>query len=178
MKQAQEALRLEQDVAQKIAARAFAKSYLQDLVPSVFNNLRENGYFYDPVEHEIETSFMPWLMEKTMTQVNNLVLGRTILDSIIRDVVNQRVDDYQNLEEILKKVIEGGIEMGTSTGDIAHGLEQNTDRLELGPGELIPKNENNTNDGGETTTNALQNDEVVDEHEDEQTNAGEDVPDE
>jgi DNA-directed RNA polymerase specialized sigma54-like protein len=53
MKQAQESLKLEQDVAQKIAARAFAKAYLQDLVPSVFNNLRDNGYFYDPVEHGI-----------------------------------------------------------------------------------------------------------------------------
>jgi hypothetical protein len=53
MKQAQETIQSEQDVAQKIAARAFAKSYLQDLVPSVFNNLRDNGYFYDPVEHGI-----------------------------------------------------------------------------------------------------------------------------
>jgi hypothetical protein len=53
MKQAHESLKLEQDVAQKIAARAFAKAYLQDLVPSVFNNLRDNGYFYDPVEHGI-----------------------------------------------------------------------------------------------------------------------------
>lgn len=47
---------------------------------------------------------MPWLMEKTMTQVNQLVLGRTVLDSIIRDVVNQRIDDYQKLEEILRTV--------------------------------------------------------------------------
>jgi hypothetical protein len=104
MKQAQESLKLEQDVAQKIAARAFAKAYLQDLVPSVFNNLRDNGYFYDPVEHEIETSFMPWLMDKTMKQVNHLVLGRTILDSIIRDVVNQRIDDYEKLAETLRQV--------------------------------------------------------------------------
>lgn len=123
MKQAQDALKLEQDVAQKIAARAFAKAYLQDLVPSVFNNLRENGYFYDPVEHgqcnffvsfshsksfglrlEIETSFMPWLMDQTMTQVNHLILGRTILDSIIRDVVHQRMDNYEKLEETLRQV--------------------------------------------------------------------------
>ncbi len=55
MKQAQESLQSEQDVSQKIAARAFAKAYLQDLVPSVFNNLRENGYFYDPVEHGIHS---------------------------------------------------------------------------------------------------------------------------
>jgi hypothetical protein len=47
---------------------------------------------------------MPWLMNKTMTQVNQLVLGRTILDSIIRDVVNQRGDDYEKLEETLRKV--------------------------------------------------------------------------
>ena len=53
---------------------------------------------------EVETSFMPWLMEKTMTQVNQLVLGRTILDSMIRDVVHQRVDDYQKLEETLRQV--------------------------------------------------------------------------
>jgi hypothetical protein len=122
MKQAQESLQLEQDIAQKIAARAFAKSYLQDLVPSVFNNLRENGYFYDAVEHgifillkfkkfifdiliEIETSFIPWLMENTMAQVNQLVLGRTILDSIIRDVVNQRIDNYDKLAETLRQVL-------------------------------------------------------------------------
>ena len=53
---------------------------------------------------EIETSFMPWLMEKTMTQVNQLVLGRTLLDSIIRDVVNQRIDDYEKLAETLQQV--------------------------------------------------------------------------
>ncbi len=53
---------------------------------------------------EIETSFMPWLMEKTMTQVNQLVLGRAILDSIIRDVVNQRIDDYDKLAETLRQV--------------------------------------------------------------------------
>jgi hypothetical protein len=47
---------------------------------------------------------MPWLMEKTMTQVNQLVLGRTLLDSIIRDVVNQRIDDYEKLAETLQQV--------------------------------------------------------------------------
>ncbi|CAF3382395.1 unnamed protein product [Rotaria sp. Silwood1] len=172
MKQAQEAVRSEQDVAQKIAARAFAKAYLQDLVPSVFNNLRENGYFYDPVEHEIETSFMPWLMDRTMTQVNQLVLGRTILDSIIRDVVNQRIDNYEKLAEALIQVVEGGVDMGTSTGDVLHDLEQNIEQPESGTGELIVTMENNTNDGVET--NALLN-EAVDEREEDPTNADEDA---
>jgi hypothetical protein len=47
---------------------------------------------------------MPWLMEKTMTQVNQLVLGRTILDSIIRDVVNHRIADYDKLAQTLRQV--------------------------------------------------------------------------
>lgn len=49
MKQ-QEVLRKEKETTDKIAARAFAQSYLADLVPSVFATLSENGYFFDPVE--------------------------------------------------------------------------------------------------------------------------------
>ena len=40
----------EKETAEKIAARAFAQSYLSDLVPAVFSNLSENGFFYDPVK--------------------------------------------------------------------------------------------------------------------------------
>jgi len=40
----------EVETSEKIAARAFAQSYLADLVPSVFSMLSDNGYFYDPVE--------------------------------------------------------------------------------------------------------------------------------
>jgi len=50
MKQQDEMVRKEKETAAKIAARAFAQSYLADLVPSVFGTLTENGYFYDPVE--------------------------------------------------------------------------------------------------------------------------------
>jgi len=50
MKQQREVLKKEKETAEKIAARAFAQSYLADLVPSVFSTLRDNGYFYDPVE--------------------------------------------------------------------------------------------------------------------------------
>lgn len=41
----------EAETSDKIAARAFAQSYLADLVPSVFTLLSDNGYFHDPVEH-------------------------------------------------------------------------------------------------------------------------------
>ena len=50
MKQQRNALLKEKETAEKIAARAFAQSYLSDLVPSVFSTLTQNGFFYDPVE--------------------------------------------------------------------------------------------------------------------------------
>lgn len=53
IQQTEEAIRQDKETMQKLSARAFSKAYLQDLVPSVFKNLREQGYFYDAVEHGI-----------------------------------------------------------------------------------------------------------------------------
>lgn len=101
MKQAADVLRLEKETAEKLAAKAFAKSYLADLVPSVFNNLRENGYFYDPVERDLETGFMPWIIENTIDELDQTLVSRLLLDSLIREVVNKRTQDYDNLAEYL-----------------------------------------------------------------------------
>lgn len=53
MKQQRDALLKEKETAEKIAARAFAQSYLADLVPSVFTRLNQKGFFYDPVERGV-----------------------------------------------------------------------------------------------------------------------------
>ena len=103
MKQAADVLRLEKETAEKLAAKAFAKSYLADLVPSVFNNLRENGYFYDPVNRDLETGFMPWIVDQTMSEMNQLMVGRLLLDSLLRDVVKQRDIDYDALMIMLQE---------------------------------------------------------------------------
>lgn len=50
MRQQREIVKKEKETSDKIAARAFAQSYLADLVPTVFGTLSDNGYFYDPVE--------------------------------------------------------------------------------------------------------------------------------
>ena len=101
MQQANEVLRLEKETAEKLAAKAFAKSYLSDLVPSVFNNLKENGYFYDPVERDIESGFLPWLMDKALEDLENVLLGRNMLDDILRHVVTSREEGFEKLENML-----------------------------------------------------------------------------
>ena len=50
MRQQRQALLKEKETAEKVSARAFAQSYLSDLVPAVFTRLSDGGFFYDPIE--------------------------------------------------------------------------------------------------------------------------------
>ncbi|GFS25153.1 radial spoke head protein 3-like protein [Elysia marginata] len=97
MKQQREILRKEKETAEKIAARAFAQSYLADLVPSVFGTLSDNGYFFDPVERDVEQGFLPWLMDQVTYELDRSELGRLALDGLLREVVSKRIDVYDAL---------------------------------------------------------------------------------
>jgi hypothetical protein len=110
MKQAADVLRLEKETAEKLAAKAFAKSYLADLVPSVFNNLRENGYFYDPVQRDLEIGLMPWILEQSINQLSNVSVGRLLLDALLKDVVSKREAEFKNIADYfqVKDDEEGG----------------------------------------------------------------------
>ncbi|NXT85913.1 RSPH3 protein, partial [Zapornia atra] len=89
-------LQKQKETTEKIAARAFAQHYLADLIPSVFNNLRESGYFYDPIERDIETEFLPWLMREVEETLERKVLGRMMVDSLICMVVGKRLDAFSH----------------------------------------------------------------------------------
>ena len=87
----QHRLKLEkQEIALKISARAFAQSYLQNLVPSVFDSLTTNGYFFDVVEKEVETSFIPWLNEQVEKEVNARKLATKLVDDIVRSAIRAK----------------------------------------------------------------------------------------
>ncbi|NXX79658.1 RSPH3 protein, partial [Urocolius indicus] len=92
-------LQKQKETTEKIAARAFAQHYLADLIPSVFNNLNDSGYFYDPIERDIETEFLPWLMTEVEETLEKKILGRTVLDSLIRTVVENRLDAFSHVPE-------------------------------------------------------------------------------
>jgi hypothetical protein len=100
MQQQAEAVKKEAETSDKIAARAFAQSYLADLVPSVFGLLTNNGYFYDPVERGVEKEFMPWLMGVVDKQLHKSVLSRQLLDSMIREVTRARSQQFAELDAL------------------------------------------------------------------------------
>jgi len=69
LKQERERLEREQVLKQKVAASAFALNYMSGIESSVLDRLSKMSYFYDPVEREVETDFMPWLGGLTMEKL-------------------------------------------------------------------------------------------------------------
>lgn len=104
MQQQREALLKEKETADKVSARAFAQSYLSDLVPAVFSCLSESGFFYDPVERDIETSFIPWLMEETEKLMDKKITARILLDAIIRSVVKKKLGTVDTPPEVVNVI--------------------------------------------------------------------------
>uniref|UniRef100_A0A8C9RDN2 Radial spoke head 3 n=1 Tax=Scleropages formosus TaxID=113540 RepID=A0A8C9RDN2_SCLFO len=98
IKQQREVLQKEKEAAEKIAAQAFAKQYLSSLLPHVYNMLRDSGFFYDPVERDVETGFLPWLMAEVNSTLEKRYVARTVLDTLIRDVTQQRLEAFQQVE--------------------------------------------------------------------------------
>uniref|UniRef100_S4RYX0 Radial spoke head 3 n=1 Tax=Petromyzon marinus TaxID=7757 RepID=S4RYX0_PETMA len=99
-RQQQEVVAQEKEVADKVAARAFAKRYLGDLIPAVFSTLRDicTALSDDPtfphVSLDVENAFMPWLMNAVEAELQKALEARALLDSIIRDVAARRERSY------------------------------------------------------------------------------------
>merc|ERR1712025_1343955 len=94
VEQQREALRLEKETADKVAARLFAVNFLEDLVPAVLGTLNRNGYFSSATARDIESNYMPMLMEMMHEQLDKDEIARRLLDFLIEEVVVQRRDEF------------------------------------------------------------------------------------
>ncbi|XP_060796662.1 radial spoke head protein 3 homolog [Neoarius graeffei] len=96
IKQQRLILKKERETAEKIAARTFTQHYLADLIPSVYANLRDHGYFYDPMHRDVETGFLPWLNAEVINTLEKQHAVRTVLDMLIQDVANHTQEVFQS----------------------------------------------------------------------------------
>ncbi|XP_036438128.1 radial spoke head protein 3 homolog isoform X2 [Colossoma macropomum] len=95
IKQKRAVLEKERETAEKIAARVFAQHYLADLLPSVYTTLEDHGYFSDPVQRDIETGFLPWLVTEVNSALEKRQIALTVFDILIQDVTNCRREMFQ-----------------------------------------------------------------------------------
>lgn len=86
----------EEDVQRKVAAAAFARSYLVAMRCNVLDNLRARGFFYDPLRREIETLVMPELMAALGDAVAaREVSARSFADDVIADALALGAQRYR-----------------------------------------------------------------------------------
>jgi len=98
---AQERDRLEREkqVREKVAAQTFARGYLTGLVGNVFDKLFEQGYFYDPVEKEVQEEFMPWLQTQVGEAISTEAVSRAAVDAVIEAAQTRAVAQRQAAED-------------------------------------------------------------------------------
>lgn len=90
VKQERDARAREIQVCEKVAARAFAKDYLSDLNGAVFDKLMDSGTFFDPVEKEVETDFLPWLHDSVQSETVLRNRAERLADALIEHAIMVR----------------------------------------------------------------------------------------
>lgn len=64
--------------ASQVAASTFARGYLDGVVSGVFGQLQRRGFFYDPVEREVQEQLLPWLRQQAQDQLAAGVIARRV----------------------------------------------------------------------------------------------------
>nr|CUU99739.1 hypothetical transcript [Hymenolepis microstoma] len=82
------------ETIEKIAARNFARVYIEPLIPNVYEQLHLNGYFTDSIENDIEDNFIPELLDGVCEELDRERAYRLVIDSIIREAVTAINDAY------------------------------------------------------------------------------------
>jgi hypothetical protein len=92
-KRVEECLKFEneqRELRNRIAARGFGEFFASDLMVDALALLNKRGYFYDEVEREVETTFLPWLSQA-------MADGKDLhkLTNAIERTVRQRTTEYE-----------------------------------------------------------------------------------
>lgn len=64
----------------KLAARQFATHYLQNLESSALSQLDRRSFFFDTVEREVETDFIPWLFGQAEEHLSRKRNAHAVVD--------------------------------------------------------------------------------------------------
>ena len=80
----------EKEVREKVAAQTFARGYLSGLVGGVFEKMYDDGFFFDPVEKEVEEGFLPWLQAKIGQEARKQEVAKAVIVAAAKAALEQR----------------------------------------------------------------------------------------
>jgi len=91
---------------EKVAARAFANQYLSTLHDGVFDDLQDEGFFFDPVRKEVEDQFMPDLLASINTRSSAYDTARNLADEMIGGARTMAKTFGQTAQRLRKELAE------------------------------------------------------------------------
>jgi len=94
LKQERERLEREQVLKEKVAAAAFAKNYMSGIESSVLDRLSKMAYFFDPIEREVETDFMPWLGALALDKLAKVETSSALASEVVATAIASSVEAY------------------------------------------------------------------------------------
>lgn len=74
----------------KIDSRIIAKQIVDELQNNVIKELFDNDYFGDTSAQEIESDFMPWLLDESIRTLHNINLSEKIIDRVLQDAIKKQ----------------------------------------------------------------------------------------
>jgi len=118
LKQERERVEREQVLKEKVAAAAFAKNYMSGIESSVLDRLSKMAYFFDPIEREVETDFMPWLGGLALEKLQKVETAATLTSEVVAKAIAQGEEEYSNYI-LAKEEADAEKEVAALEGDAA-----------------------------------------------------------
>jgi hypothetical protein len=89
----QEHQRLEREArAARLAdAAKFASDYVRGLGDAVIDELDQQGFFYDPIEHDMEMDVLPWLDGQVLDVLARRAAAEKVVEAIVRAAAAKRL---------------------------------------------------------------------------------------
>lgn len=99
LQQERERLGREKELARKNAARTAARNFMQGLQEQVVSQLVQQGHLYDPVLKQVDTEFMPWLLQSVADKLALVRVAREETDALIGAAVQAAMQEVQDKRE-------------------------------------------------------------------------------
>lgn len=89
-------VKAEKELREKVAARAFVSNFLSNLQKNAFSELVREGHFFDPLTAEVEEQFMPWLLNRVETRMDQEATAQAVADDIVQHTINAGAARYKD----------------------------------------------------------------------------------
>lgn len=86
-KQEIERVKREKETMKKIISKQFAFNFVKKIEDNTFNNLKKQGYFYDVIEREVETKWIPNLLKNAQRIIEKKNEQIQFVDILIKRAV-------------------------------------------------------------------------------------------